>query len=121
MTRFFDKQEQKERTNDFKKKWLEAHQSVVPNDSIEQIIQTVQGLDDNIPFPNQMAVVYRVQDLKIFHVCSNVEKILGYTQEKFLGWKESAFFKIGGYNQPNYFIDISVSYTHLTLPTICSV
>lgn len=106
MSHAFDMSRESQRKINFKKKWLAAHQTVVSKGSIEKTIQNIKSLEKKFLNANQMVVVYKLQDLQIKYVSKNVEEILGYTQEEFLGWKESAFLKIGGYNQPTYLSNI---------------
>ncbi len=106
MSHAFDTPKDSKPNNNFKKKWFAAHQSIVVGECLDQTIRSIQTLENNSIFSNDMIVVYNIKEFKPLYVSSNVEKILGYTQQEYLSWEVGAFLKIGAFNQPDYYDNI---------------
>ncbi len=103
MPHTFDPQNESQPIINFKNKWLAAHQEVMATQSLEQIVDSIKILENNSIFSNELVVVYKTQDFTPLYISKNVEKVMGFTQQEYMSWKDGAFFKRGVPNQIDYF------------------
>lgn len=88
----------------FKKKWYDLFEFKKMGDE-KQMISHLSFLDSRRMLKNEIVVLYRTADLKVIHVNSTVEKILGYTPEEYM--EKGLFFKRGNTNkQPDFILKL---------------
>jgi len=90
----------------FRKTWLKLLNFDTPNQPPDIIIESLKNLEDSHLLAKEMVVVLESSTFTPLYITKNIENILGYTPEEFIGWGKNAILKIGGYEQKKFLIDL---------------